>query len=406
MSPSWAHWSAGILIVSAIGAAGPVCAHNVERVRRELTEQGFEQLEFQRTKPPFKIDACRDGDRYHLHVDYYGKITEKIAIGSCSDREVSPQDATAPQRATSTPGTSNDTSVCADTANAEVAIPACTRLYESRELDSQTKATAVGSRGAARKLLGQYDQAIDDFTLALALDPTNPQHYCQRGEVLWRYRRYQHAIADYTSALQNQSNSICALRGRALAHLGNGNAQQALADSNEALRLDPNNADLLLLRARASHVAQSYDAAIEGFSQVLTSPAQQTLLPSERAVILSERARAYLEKGRAVEAKADADAALKLAANNPLVIAVAGLVAEKEGRNQEAATYFKRALSIQPDIEVAQRGFERLNRPEGAPSAEPTGTSTAEQEAPKAPAKELCSRYFANIGKTVQVPCE
>jgi tetratricopeptide (TPR) repeat protein len=406
MSPSWARWSAGILTVSTIGAAGPVCAHGVERVRRELREQGFEQLEFQKTKPPFKLDACRDGERYHLHVDYYGKITEKTAIGPCGAREVSPQDATAPQRAAPTPGASNDTSACTNTANAEAAIPACTRLYESRDLNSQSKATAVGNRGAARKLLGQYEQAIDDFTLALALDPANPQHSCQRGEVLWRYQRYQDAIADYTSALQKQSNSICALRGRALAHLGNGNAQQALADSNEALRLEPKNVDLLLLRARASHVAQSYDAAIDGFSQVLTSPAQQTLLPSERAVILSERARAYLEKGRAVEAKADADAALLLAANNPLVVTVAGLVSEKEGRNQEAATYFKRALSIQPDIEIAQRGLERLNRPEGAPAGEPTGTSTAEKEASKAPAKELCSRYFANIGQTVQVPCE
>ncbi len=397
---------AGTLVLIASEWATPACAHGVDRVRRELTDQGFEQLEFQRSKPPFKLDACRDGQRYHLHVDYYGKITEKTAIGPCGESGASPQNATAPQGAAPTPGASKDTSRCADTANAEAAISACTRLYESRELDSQTKATAVGNRGAARKLLGQYEQAIEDFTLALALDPTNPQHYCRRGEVLWRHQKYQDAIADYTSALQKQSNSVCALRGRALAHLGNGNAQQALADANEALRLEPNSTDLLLLRARASHAAQSYDAAIDGFSQVLDSPAQQTFLPSERAVMLSERARAYLEKGRAAEAKTDADAASKLAANNAFVIAVTGLVAEKEGRNQEAATHFKRALSIQPDIEIAQRGLARLNRTEGAPAEEPTGTSTAVKEAPKAPAKELCSRYFANIGKTVQVPCE
>lgn len=401
-----AGFAVGVLVFVALDWTTSVCAHGVEGVRRELTEQGFEQLEFQRTKPPFKLDACRDGQRYHLHVDYYGKITEKTAIGPCSESGSSTRDAIAPQEAAPTRGASIDTSQCADTANPEVAIPACTRLSENRELDSQTKATALGNRGAARKLLGQYEQAIEDLALAIALEPDNPQYYCQRGEVLWRYRKYPDAIADFTSALQQRSNSVCALRGRALARLGDGNAQQALADSNQALRYEPNNTDLLLLRARASHAAKSYDAAIDGFSQVLDSPAQRTLLPSERAVILSERARAFLQKGRPAEAKTDADAALKLAANNPFVIAVTGLVAESEGRNEEAVTHFKRALSIQPDIEIAQRGLERLNRSESAPAGEPIGKSTAEKETPKPPAKELCSRYFANIGKTVQVPCE
>ncbi len=397
--------AAGALVLVAWDWATPAYAHGVDRVRRELIEQGYEQLKFSRTSPPFKLDACRGGQRLHLHVDYYGKVTEETAIGQCGKSGSPTPGPTPPEEAAPARGTT-DTSQCADTANAEAAILACTRLSENRELDSQTKATALGNRGAARKLLGEYEQAVEDFAQALALDSANPQYYCQRGEVLWRYQKYQDAIADYTAALERYPSSICALQGRALAYLGDGNAQQALADSNQALRLDPDNTELLLLRARAHHAANSYDAAIDGFSQVLASPAQRTILPSERAVILSERARAYLQKGRAAEAKTDADAALKLAANNPLVIAVTGLVAEKEGRNQEATTHFKRALAIQPDIEIAQRGLYRLNRSAGAPVEEPAGKSTAEKETLKAPAKELCSRYFANIGKTVQVPCE
>lgn len=52
-------------------------------MRKELTEQGYADLEFQRTRPQFKLDACKDGTIYHLHVDFYGKITETIAIGDC-----------------------------------------------------------------------------------------------------------------------------------------------------------------------------------------------------------------------------------------------------------------------------------------------------------------------------------
>jgi hypothetical protein len=74
---------AGVLVFVAWDWVTPAYAHGVDRVRRELTEQGFEQLEFQRTKAPFKLDACRDGERFHLHVDWYGKITEQTPIGSC-----------------------------------------------------------------------------------------------------------------------------------------------------------------------------------------------------------------------------------------------------------------------------------------------------------------------------------
>ncbi|KAB2943076.1 MAG: hypothetical protein K8F92_04785 [Hyphomicrobium sp.] len=79
--------AAAALVLVALGWATPAYAHGVERVRRELTEQGYEQLEFQRTKPPFKLDACRDGQRYHLHVDFYGKLTEQTLLGPCNGGE-------------------------------------------------------------------------------------------------------------------------------------------------------------------------------------------------------------------------------------------------------------------------------------------------------------------------------
>jgi hypothetical protein len=85
MALTRASFAAGVLVFVALNGATPAWAHNVERVRRELLEQGYEQLEFQRTKPPFKLDACRDGEKFHLHVDYYGKVTEQTPIGPCGE---------------------------------------------------------------------------------------------------------------------------------------------------------------------------------------------------------------------------------------------------------------------------------------------------------------------------------
>jgi hypothetical protein len=75
------------LVPFALSWTTPAYAHGVERVRRELTQLGYEQLEFQRTKPPFKLDACRDGQRYHLHVDFYGKLTEQTLLGPCNGED-------------------------------------------------------------------------------------------------------------------------------------------------------------------------------------------------------------------------------------------------------------------------------------------------------------------------------
>ena len=74
-------------VVIAIAASSAVFAHGVGKVRKELTDQGYEDLEFQRTRPPFKLDACKDGTIYHLHVDFYGKIIQKKAVGDCSGGE-------------------------------------------------------------------------------------------------------------------------------------------------------------------------------------------------------------------------------------------------------------------------------------------------------------------------------
>ena len=90
---------------------------------------------------------------------------------------------------------------CAHTPNADAAIAACTRLYESGTLGPRNRAIALGNRGVALNFLGRYDRAIGDFTAAIGLDPRNPQYFCQRGDALRKKRVFKDAIADYTAAL-------------------------------------------------------------------------------------------------------------------------------------------------------------------------------------------------------------
>ena len=255
---------------------------------------------------------------------------------------------------------------CAQTPNADAAIAACTRLYENGSLGPRNRAIALGNRGVALKFLGRYDSAIGDFTVAIGLDPRNPQYFCQRGDALRKKRAFKEAIADYTAALSRAPGSLCAYHGRAQAYLAQGNTQQALAEVATGLRAKPASLQLLVLRGRANKQAKLYDAAFTDFSQALASKSQSSLRPDDRATIRSERAFVLLKLDRSADARADVDEALRIAPENASAIATMGSVEEQSGRKSEAIAFYSRALAIKPDLEDAKRGLERLTPPKVA----------------------------------------
>ena len=62
----------------------PVSAHEPSQVRYELGQRGYYDIQFIVAEPPqFQVNACRDGERFHLHVDFYGHVTERSRVGRC-----------------------------------------------------------------------------------------------------------------------------------------------------------------------------------------------------------------------------------------------------------------------------------------------------------------------------------
>lgn len=118
-----ARFAVEAVIFVAFAWAAPVWAHNTEEVRRALREQGYDQLEFSRTKPPFKLDACRDGERFHLHVDYYGKVVEQTSIGSCGEDAAGPPTTAPPPGAAPTDAFSDEASSITSPAPAQLPKP-------------------------------------------------------------------------------------------------------------------------------------------------------------------------------------------------------------------------------------------------------------------------------------------
>jgi hypothetical protein len=69
--------------VATVGLSNAASAHDARQVRDELRDRGYYQIQFIVDEAPFQVNACRGDERYHLHVDWYGHVTERSAIGEC-----------------------------------------------------------------------------------------------------------------------------------------------------------------------------------------------------------------------------------------------------------------------------------------------------------------------------------
>ena len=117
-------------------------------------------------------------------------------------------------------------------------------LY-SRILDLKPRqaicAIILKHKGMAHFACSQYNEAIEDFCVALELDEKSYKaaYYC--GVVRSVLKQYSQAIDDYTVSLTiNPYQSFCLFRrGQAYYHIGD--YPQALSDCEESLALEPGN---------------------------------------------------------------------------------------------------------------------------------------------------------------------
>ncbi len=96
---------------------------------------------------------------------------------------------------------------------------------------------AWNSRGAAYQDVGDYDQAIHDYTQALRLNPQFAQTYRNRGLARSKKGRYDQAIEDYTHAIKLKGNYAEAYNSRAVAHYHKHQYARARADARRAQAL-------------------------------------------------------------------------------------------------------------------------------------------------------------------------
>jgi Tfp pilus assembly protein PilF len=132
-----------------------------------------------------------------------------------------------------------------------------------------------------------------------------------------------------------------------------GNTEQARAEFDRAIELDPHNAQALYNRGLLYQGEKQHQLAIDDFTVA------NGLTPQQAEPLLG-RAVSYLALDKVREAAADLDEAAQVDPQNGQVWSTRGLAYERLGEKTKAASSYGRALSLRPRDEAARNGFTRV----------------------------------------------
>jgi tetratricopeptide (TPR) repeat protein len=196
----------------------------------------------------------------------------------------------------------------------------------------------VGRGWLMRAEVVPIDQAQAFFTAEIEREPT-PFAYASRSRAWFQTEHFDEALADAEAALRLEPKSAVAYKCRGRVRLARGDLQGAIDDLNAALAIDPRLATALNYRAQAYLKAGGYEQAIADATSAINLDPSITVAYSirgralaavssyERAVqdfnallakdpnylpAINNRANALLKLGRYTDCIADYTAALKI----------------------------------------------------------------------------------------------
>jgi tetratricopeptide (TPR) repeat protein len=232
-------------------------------------------------------------------------------------------------------------------ADPDARIAACTRVLGQLG-GGVNLAEVYNHRGAAKVHKGDPNNligAIADFTSALNENPRFAGALKNRGLAYKLKGQFTAAIADFTMALQLDPNSpdLYNLRGATLSD--DGQYDGAIADFDKAIALDPKYKNALINRGLALTFTRQLDSAIDDFGKVIGLAPQEPLGYVNRAM-------ARMDKGDFQGAVDDYNQAIRLDRNKPGPYTRRGEAWRLQGNFVQALADHNTSLGLRPNEEA------------------------------------------------------
>jgi tetratricopeptide (TPR) repeat protein len=278
---------------------------------------------------------------------------------------------------------------------------ACKGQYEKALADfskfialDQRDAGAYYNRGLAYALEGQYDAALADFNKVLTLAPQDAQGFFLRGFVYFKKNQMDLARADYKAALRLNANWVSQNANRDEGELSNfalvmagkkelpqkdkehrkkgktlaqqGEYVEALSEMDQALALNPKDAETYTRRGGIYTLQKQYDKAIEDFNRAIE-------LNPRYAKAYYNRSLVYYYQGKYDQALVDLQKTLELKPKDAEAYHNRGLVYIQKHDYARAIDDFNMAIILNPKLADAYFNkaatCERAGRQEEAKEA-------------------------------------
>lgn len=208
---------------------------------------------------------------------------------------------------------------------------------------------------------GNLQEALIESDRAIDLNPQLAEAYEVRGQILCNLARYREAIEVFTKLIQLTSpNNIDAYRRRAEAYIAIGELRTgAYGDLTVAIRQDPTNPELYLLRSQLFSRVGSTEEAVADCTRAIE-------LDDDNARYYAARGLAHCDSGNVDRALADFDRAAARDPNCTLVYMGRGLCYAATNDDEAALQAFTKASEINPQHVSAHyergRTLARLKR--------------------------------------------
>ena len=200
-------------------------------------------------------------------------------------------------------------------------------------------ATVVNNNNQAE---GKHDKADGGAIIDLLLPKSisAPVHNNQ-GEALRNKGEYDKAIAEYNDALKLDPNSAAAYNNRGLSWNAKGQYEKAIADFNQAIKLNPTIAVAYNNRGLSTYQKGEYDKAIADFNQALK-------LDPKLAVAYFNRGESWGDQGEYDKAIADFNQAIRLEPNDADAYNNRGVAWDTKREYDKAIADYSQALMLDP----------------------------------------------------------
>ncbi len=123
-------------------------------------------------------------------------------------------------------------------------------------------------KGYGLRMTGQYREAVENITFAIARDP-KPIRYTNRGFAFLALERYAEALNDANTATSLNASYPRAYAVRAIALLNTGNETGAIQEADTALRLDPSDPLFWHLKGKIFAASGNCSGALDALNRSL-----------------------------------------------------------------------------------------------------------------------------------------